>query len=201
LLEFSLSVQIEYTLPSGKNAYLCNGLAAFCCNLFTIYSYSYRYCGSLRIFKYHKIITFNNFAIVWDKSIKNMFISVWKEISRNTNFIDYDLESHPLQIKTNSTVGSYETITVVFYSSTYNYIGGIYISFRDPPMYTIYSCADFTPFFLPGDKDKDKDKIWTFTKTDAALKMNCNGEDVLNYVFLESDYEECASSWSQDVIR
>ena len=49
--------------------------------------------------------------------------------------IDFDLENYPLQIKTDSEVGSDEEVRVRFYDSQEALIGGIFLYFTSTPKY------------------------------------------------------------------
>ena len=61
----------------------------------------------------------------------------------------------------------------------------------------IGGCNNWTPF--PVSLPTEQDKIWTFTKTPTSLKIECNGVEVLDYVFSESDKSSCVEMMSQDV--
>jgi hypothetical protein len=128
-----------------------------------------------------------------------MITSEWTDVT--LDFINYDLEAHPLQIKTDSVVGSGEVVIVKLYAaagSHGSFIAGIKLLFNNPPKYYIYYCtSSYTPF--PVTLPVEQDKVWTITETANAMKVKCNGEEVLNYLFSESADTRCVTKWSQDV--
>ena len=125
-----------------------------------------------------------------------MTVSDWTDITRNMK-IDYDLEAHPLRIKTDSVVGSDEQVYVLLYKADDSYIGFITLTLSNPPQYYIASCTYSTP--SPVTPPAEQDKIWTITKTASAWKVECNGVEVLNFLFSESTRSICVTTWSQDV--
>lgn len=118
-------------------------------------------------------------------------------------FIDYDLEAHPLQIKTDSKTGSGDHLTLMLFKketgdiSRYNDLGYLGIRFRDPPGYWIKHCYKYRN--LPPVSSEEK-KIWTFTKTSTNLIIDCNGQRVMDIEF-GSVSQFCATRWSQDVAK
>ena len=58
-----------------------------------------------------------------------ILLTGWTAVQMNVK-IDFDLENYPLQIKTDSEVGSNEELRVMFYDAQENLIGGIYLFFR-----------------------------------------------------------------------
>jgi len=106
----------------------------------------------------------------------------------------------PLQIKTDSAVGSNEKIDVTVYSTAKEM--GLSIKFVNPPQYYIQLCLQtgtLTHFDvdLPGEQNK----TWTFTKTATALKIECNGDEVLTYTFSDSSRSACLPHWSKDIVK
>ena len=103
-------------------------------------------------------------------------------------YINYDLEEHPLQIKTDSAVGSGEMVLVELYTAEEVYISNISLQFSATPQYQyhIRNCtSSWTNFTV--DLPVEQDKIWTITKTATALKIECNDVEVLNLVYSEAD--------------
>ena len=118
----------------------------------------------------------------------------WTDVSRGTK-IDYDLEAHPLQIKTDSAAGSSEEVQVQLYTGD-NTIGSIYLYFSE---YFIESCNTYVSGYPVATPPAEQDKIWTISKTSTTLKIVCNGVEVLTYTFSESTQGNCPIKWSQDV--
>ena len=87
-----------------------------------------------------------------------------------------DLESTPLQIKTNSTMGSGDEISVELYDPYDSWFGVISLKFDVP--WIVY-CPQ-TPVRL-SNPPTDVDKIWTFAKTNTEFIISCNGVELLKY--------------------
>jgi len=123
----------------------------------------------------------------------------WKKVERQV-FIDHDLEKSPLEIKTDSAVGSRELMFVKFNSGT-DLVGGFGVSFssKSTPKYYIYTCnKSWTKF--PTDLPSDTDKVWRITMSrttdgDVRLIIHCNNKEVLNFIL--SDTTCSAPNWSK----
>ena len=119
--------------------------------------------------------------------------------------INYDLENSPLQIKTDSEVGSDEKVDVRFYSGS-SFTGGVYLSFISPPLYFLLTCSTSWTYF-PTDRDlpSETDKVWTITKSKVSdeirVIIHCNDKEVLNVVLSDTTCSESSWSerWSKDV--
>ena len=77
------------------------------------------------------------------------------------NIVHYDLESYPIQIKTDSKIGSRDYIQLDVYSKI-NYIGFISIQFHDPMTYQVMFCFGINKFLTP--PPEESETIWTITK-------------------------------------
>ena len=66
---------------------------------------------------------------------------------------------------------------------------GIFVDFNEPPTYKIGYCTNDIVFTMP--QSVAPDAIWTVTKTESELILQCNGEKIYKYMFSES----CASNW------
>ena len=113
--------------------------------------------------------------------------------------VDFDLESYALQIKANSTLiesGGTEA-AVSFYSADEMLIGAIRIArFANRTTYLMSACV---PSFksIPVTLPNDTDRIWTFTKTSASFKIECNDVVVVENMYTESEYQDnCESTWA-----
>ena len=130
----------------------------------------------------------------------------WTQVRRGVD-IDADLENSPLQIKTDSSLGSDETVHVWFYSSDdYNYryaAGGVILHFTSTPKYQLGWCTYNTTNFstaLPNETDK----VWRISLTRTSgirLVIHCNEVEVLNILMSDSTCNEEGWSeyWSRDV--
>ena len=70
---------------------------------------------------------------------------------------------------------------------------GIRIKFSNPPR--IRHCEFDLSFTLPG---TSRYRIWTFKKEDGKLQLSCNGVQINDFNYLESDNVECKEMWSYD---
>ena len=126
--------------------------------------------------------------------------SEWADVTLEV-LIYYDLEAHPLQIKTDSEAIDRDLVWVKFYKTgSSTIIGEVILYLYDPPQLKIGYCVT-TKLFFPVTPSVEQDKIWTLTKTDTGLKIECNGVEVLNYLFSESTLSNCVTRWSEDVVR
>ena len=119
--------------------------------------------------------------------------------------IDYDLETSPLQIRTNSLVGSNEELYIGFFALGFtddeNPTGGVQLFFTSPPQYRLDYCSSSNADF-PTDLPIDTDKIWTiFLSKFYKLNINCNDKEVLNVVLSDTicDRSDWNIHWYKDV--
>ena len=108
---------------------------------------------------------------------------------RHHQFIDFDFDKYPIQLKTNSEIGSGETIDVCFYTSNetdinkWNVVGNVWIVFSDPMTYRVYHYTDelttFGNISIPGARIKK----WQIKKTAWKLQILCNDVKVIQIVF------------------
>eukprot|EP00116_Pleurobrachia_bachei_P003983 sb/3464245/ len=129
----------------------------------------------------------------------------WSPVVRKT-FIPFDLESTPLQIKTDSTIGNGDRIAVVTFKEDESAMGELFMEFTEPMEYMIRYCMiedkmDRTKWLpLPAQPPGEMDKIWTIRKTPTDLSIECNGVELLNYQFSDSSYDSCVSTWGGDIV-
>ena len=131
--------------------------------------------------------------------LKQLFYSGWKAVEARNNRILFDLESTPLQIRTDSTIGSDEIVRV---KSNRKDLAGpaIRIKFQDPLIYTIGRCEGSVkniPFSPPS---VGTHRVWTFSKQNNRVRLLCNGVQIYEFNFSESSLEECWSQWSADFV-
>ena len=108
---------------------------------------------------------------------------------------EIDLETIPLEIKTDSTIGSGDKVYVYFYTSGRDYVGHVGISFSSTPQYDIGNCRTWT--FFQVSLPTEVEKVWRITlnrNSGIRLLIHCNNVEVLN--FLMSDSTCSDSSWS-----
>ena len=102
--------------------------------------------------------------------------------------IDFDIDKYPLQLKTDSAIGSGDAIDVIFYVSTetnvgdWTNVGNVWIKFTDPMTYRVLHClTELTTFNVA--VPEDVNKIWEIVKTTADLRIICNSVEVANIEF------------------
>ena len=121
----------------------------------------------------------------------------WIAVQRNVK-IDYDLERNPLEIRSDSELGSGDEVYVWFYTSQEEEAGGVQFKLTSPPQYYIYDCRDYWTNF-PTDLPTARVKVWRITvirSTDIiGLQILCNGEEVLNTALSDSMCTKSRSSW------
>eukprot|EP00116_Pleurobrachia_bachei_P012014 sb/3472276/ len=78
-------------------------------------------------------------------------------------------------------------------------IGSVRVKFTSPIQYHIGSCSTSSWTTLPVQPLDEVNKIWTIQKTTIAVSVDCNGVEVLNYQFSDSDESSCVSQWGGDV--
>ena len=129
--------------------------------------------------------------------VAKIFDIGWKAVERDVK-MPWDLEGKPLQIKTDSTLGSSEVIAVDMYKES-SLISTFTLQFVSTVKYYIGYCQ--SQIDLPEQPPDEVDKIWTIAKTDTALIITCNGVEVLNYLFADSSGSACAPKWGGDVVE
>ena len=114
--------------------------------------------------------------------------------------IPWDLEAIPLQIKTDSALGSDERIWVWMYNEDGSFIGTVIVKFSSTMQYWIGSCTS-TYTDLRVQPPVEVDKIWTITKTETAVIITCNNVEVLNYLFADGSNSDCVKRWDGNVVE
>ena len=120
-------------------------------------------------------------------------------------FIEWDIESTPLEIRTNSVLGSDDKVWVRFYSAGGEDAGRIRLYFTSTLKYWLTYCTtSYTN--LPVTPPSATDKVWRITLTRTAgvrVVIHCNDVEVLNTLVSEAT---CSGSgwntyWSKDVTK
>ena len=100
--------------------------------------------------------------------------------------MDYRLEETPLEIKTDSELGSGERLRIFFEADNKKYAGGFRVLFQSKPKYFLPHCRErFVNF--PVELPSATVKVWRITlnraQKDVRLVIHCNNEEVLNVQF------------------
>ena len=133
----------------------------------------------------------------------NPNITGWTQVKLD-EYIDADLESSPLEIKTDSFLGSYEKVWVNFYTSEGEYAGGVIFLFLSTLQYWIRGCSNSRTDF-PAALMTDTIKVWRISLTRTSgirLVIHCNNEEVLNFVLSDSTCSygsEWSDTWNKDI--
>ena len=120
--------------------------------------------------------------------------------------INYDLKNSPLQIKTDSVVGSNEQVLRVYF---YGHVqddtaGGVFLYFSSPPQYYLYFCSTSWTNF-PTVLPIETNKVWTITLSrvsgEIRVVITCNTVEVLNVVLSSTtcSVSDWSTYWSRDV--
>jgi len=116
-----------------------------------------------------------------------------------------DLETVPLEIETDSKIGSEDLTMAQFSTLDGEKAGGVEIRFSSTPKYIIKHCMDGYADFLVSLPSDDK-KVWRITRSrDVNLKIqiHCNEVEVLNFVFSGDtcDFSDWGSFWDKEVAK
>ena len=120
----------------------------------------------------------------------------WIAVQRNV-LIDIDINTTPLEIRSDSELRTRDEAEVYFYTSQGVTAGGVKFNFYYSPQYFIYRCSeDWTEF--PTNPPTARVKVWSIMVTRSSSKMGlqilCNGKEVLNTVLSVS---ECPKFWDR----
>ena len=120
------------------------------------------------------------------------------------NATEWDLESTPLEIKTDSVMGSSDKVAVVLLSGN-AYTGVVYLFFTSPQQYHLSWCTAGNYKFHVN-PPSDNDKIWRISLTRTAgvrLVIHCNEVEVLNTLLSQATCSdsEWSTYWSRDVTK
>ena len=130
--------------------------------------------------------------------------SGWLPVTR-AEYYDQDIENSPLEIKTNSKLGSKKHVVVDFVNDAFYFAGGFQIRFSSQPQYYISGCSGWLPFHVA--LPTTKEKIWRITLDKSAgihVIIHCNGVQVLDVTLSD---EKCSSTsswnsfWSRDATK
>ena len=135
--------------------------------------------------------------------------SEWTDAGIKGSFIDVDLDVSPVQIQTNSAVGSDDLLWVRFLPPlddgkdpglspgiSPGISPSIRIRFSDPPTYSQGFCDKDEEFTMP----EGPDRVWMISKDNNNIKLSCNGRVIFDDDYSTSNDIDCRESWSQDFV-
>ena len=123
----------------------------------------------------------------------------WKTVERDVK-IPHNLETTPLQIKTDSTAGSKDEVRVFLRTAGGDSAGYVQLYFSSPPEYYLGSCTkDYTD--LPSTLPSEVNKVWVITKLPGPrLTVQCNGVTVVDITMSDTcSYGLWGKYWSRKV--
>ena len=107
------------------------------------------------------------------------YVTGWKTVERDVK-IPHNLETTPLQIKTDSTAGSGEEVAVLLYTAGGDHAGSVLLYFSSPPQYRLDYCTS-SNIVLPSTLPSDVNKVWVITKLPGPrITVQCNGVTVVD---------------------
>ena len=135
--------------------------------------------------------------------INTLTLTGWKVVQRDVD-LHYDIETAPLELQTDSVLGSGDYVWVYFKDSQGQWAGGVLVSFTSTPKYVIAWCYGWYNF--PTTLPTATVKVWRITVIRSSdivsVQIHCNEEEVLNNVV---SYSTCGTYWtrywSRDVVQ
>ena len=134
----------------------------------------------------------------------NLQITGWLPVQRGVT-IKWDLESTPLEVRTNSVLGSLDGLDLRLYSAGGDYAGQLHIRFTSTLEYYIYWCSTSWINF-PVTAPSATDKVWRITLTKTAgvrLVIHCNDVEVLDILLSSTtcSHGSWSGVWNRDVTK
>ena len=127
-------------------------------------------------------------------------LSGWTPIQPEVK-IAHNLETTPLQIKTDSTVGSDEEVRVYFSNASGWTSAGFNLYFSSPPQYYLHYCSRSETDF-PSTLPSEAEKVWEITKLSGPrITIICNGVKVLDILISDETCKDSRwrTTWRRDV--
>ena len=168
-----------------------------------------KYNGHFSDVDLRRFRTINHATLLPDKKPNSGWLAVKSDV-----LIAFDLENTPLEIKTDSALGSDEQVYISFFIDPGlepgDRIGGIQLYFTTSPQYKIGRCSKISDF--PTTLPSGTTKIWRITlartSSEIRITIHCNDEEVLNVVLSDTvcnhpDYEDgkWRMYWEKYVIK
>ena len=138
----------------------------------------------------------------YSQNLLLVLFSDWTATGERNEYIDLDLESTPLQVLTDSEIGSGELLWVQFadLSKSSGKGGGISLYFEYQPKYDLGYCE--SRVHIPVNKlGTDKIRIWTIKKENTRMKLYCNGVEIFDIETQTSTKSDCRTHWLFDCAK
>ena len=122
---------------------------------------------------------------------------------QHDEYIDADLETSTLEIKTDSSQGSDDKLEVEFFNSDGDYAGAVIVDFTSPSQYQLRWCTTSRTNF-PTALPAATDKVWRISLTRTSgikLVIHCDEVQVLNVLMSDTTcgYGSWNHHWSRDI--
>ena len=125
-------------------------------------------------------------------------ITGWTAAGERGQKIEFDINSTPLQLYTDSEIGSGDVMWVQFTQSNSEMVVGISVKFDSEPSYHIGKCVTERTEIPKNKLGENKNRNWTIEKKGRRLKLSCNGVEIFNYDTESSEIWQCRARWSKD---
>ena len=99
-----------------------------------------------------------------------------------------DMKATPLQIKTDSALGSDDLVSMYFIDLGVYASGGVKLYFTSPMQYELDRCTEER--LLLENVPAQQDKIWTISRTSDSVKIECNGVVVVEFGIASCTHSE-----------
>ena len=135
----------------------------------------------------------------------NIQLTGWLPVEGDVE-IKWDLESTPLEFRTNNALGSDGMVGVYFYSAEGENVGGLQIDLHSPLQYHLDWCSE-TMTNLPVNPPSPSDQVWRITLTRTAgirVVIHCNDVEVINILMSDSTchkYSKWSRHWNRNVTK
>ena len=119
--------------------------------------------------------------------------------------INFELENSPLQIRTNSHIGSGAKIKLLFFNTLEDSAGGLTLQLKSTPRYFIDGCNGEAWVEVPSTLPQDLDRTWTITLSrdndEKRVVVHCNNVEILNVVSSDTTCSDKngETAWSKNV--
>ena len=132
------------------------------------------------------------------------FVPDWIPTGARNRKIRFDIGSTPLQIVTDSEVGSGDILWARFLPHWDSDIAdgvGISVRFNDELTFSIGYCRTWNiPLAKIPQSDSNATTVWTFKKFDETLQLLRNGVEIVKYS-LKGSSLDCRRRWSREFNR
>nr|AFK75463.1 putative secretory peptide-53 [Pleurobrachia bachei] len=126
--------------------------------------------------------------------------SDWQSVEREV-IIPWDLENTPVLIQSDSVAGSGEEIVIWTKNlkDGQEQGGGFKVKYGSTFQFQIHGCTAYKDLPVQPPTTSTA-RVWEISKTSTALKMSCDGLQVLDYEFKDSVIAGCSGVWEGNTV-